>query len=52
MGTPENIQTLLDTGADDSLVDNYGKTAFDRAKNNNAIEGTDAYWRLHDLSCN
>ena len=50
--TPANIQVLLDAGADASLVNNDGETALDIARGNDAIKGTDAYWRLNDLSYN
>lgn len=44
--SPENITTLLDTGAKAKVRDNTGKTVFDYAKENEYIQGTDAYWRL------
>ena len=45
---PEVIALLLDAGADGRAKDREGKTAFDYAKENEALVGTDVYWRLHD----
>lgn len=46
---PEVIELLLDAGADGTLKDSRGKTAFDHAKEQNeALVGTDVYWRLND----
>lgn len=44
----ENIVVLLNTGADGSLKNGDGKTAFDVAKDNGKVKGTDAYWQLND----
>ena len=45
---PEMIAVLLDAGADGRAKDREGQTAFDHAKENEALVGTDVYWRLHD----
>ena len=45
---PEVINLLLNKGADASWEDKDGKTAFDYAKDNEHIKGTDVYWRLND----
>ena len=47
-GTAENVKVLLDAGADASHKDTFGKTAWDLAQENEALKGTDAYWRLND----
>ena len=47
-GTAENVKVLLDAGADASHKDTFGKTAWDHAKKNEALKGTDAYWMLRD----
>ena len=45
---PEVIEALLDAGADGNIKSSEGKIAFDYAKDNDAIKGTDAYWMLND----
>tara|TARA_R110000744_G_scaffold120008_1_gene223671 strand:+ start:1263 stop:1610 length:348 start_codon:yes stop_codon:yes gene_type:complete len=45
---PEVIIALLDAGADGTAVNDDGETPFDAAKDNEALEGTDAYWALSD----
>ena len=45
---PEVITALLDAGADGTAVNERGQTPFDRAKYNEALAGTDAYWALND----
>lgn len=45
---PEVIIALLKAGADAKAKDNSGKTAFDYAKNNEKLIGTDVYWRLNE----
>lgn len=45
---PSIINLLLDAGADPNVQDADGKTPWDYAKDNEALNGTDAYWRLHD----
>jgi ankyrin repeat protein len=44
----EVINLLLNNGADGSLESNNGKTAFDHAKDNEYLKGTDAYWELNE----
>jgi ankyrin repeat protein len=44
------ITTLLRAGADAKAKDNYGKTAFDYAQNNEKLKGTDAYRQLQEAS--
>ena len=39
---------LADAGADAKARTKAGETPWDLAKENNAIKGTDAYWRLND----
>ncbi len=46
--TPSAIEALLDAGADPALRDEDGKVPFDYAKDNEALKGTEAYWRLND----
>ena len=46
--TPSVIEALLDAGADAAAFDEDGKIPFDYAKDNEALKGTDAYWRLND----
>jgi ankyrin repeat protein len=45
---PEVLILLLDAGADGTAVNDDGETPFDRAKDNEALAGTDAYWALSD----
>ena len=45
---PSVIKALIEVGADPGARDNDGKTPFDYAKDNEALKGTDAYWRLND----
>ena len=47
---PEMITTLLSNGSDAKLKDVTGRTALDLAKENEALKGTQAYWKLHDAS--
>lgn len=49
---PKIIDILLEHGADGTAECLIGKTAIDFAKENEAIIGTDVYWRLHDASFN
>jgi ankyrin repeat protein len=46
----EVINMLLNNKADASLKDMNGNTAFDYAKDNEHLKGTDAYWKLKALS--
>ena len=41
-------RTLLDAGADGAARDGGGRTAFDYVSDNEALRGTDVYWRLND----
>ncbi len=44
---PEIITALLNAGADVNMVETlFGKTAWDFAQENEALEGTDVYWEL------
>lgn len=45
---PAVVDVLLSHGADASLRDSSRKTAFDYAKENNALKGTEVYWKLND----
>jgi len=45
---PEMIIALLKAGADATAKDGDGKTAFDYARRNNEMKGTDAYEKLRD----
>jgi hypothetical protein len=47
-GTAESVKMMLKAGADASHKDTFGKTAWDYAKKNEALKGTDAYWMLRD----
>ena len=45
---PSVITALIEGGADPGARDEWGKTPFDYAEDNEALRGTDAYWRLND----
>jgi ankyrin repeat protein len=45
---PGAVTTLLDGGADGKVKNNDGKTAFDLAREEEHLIGTDIYWRLKD----
>ena len=45
---PSVVAALIDAGADPSARDKGGKTAFDYAKGNEALRGTDVYRRLNE----
>ena len=47
---PAVSQALLNAGADATLRGTDGKKAIDYAKENDALNGTDSYWQLHDAS--
>ena len=49
-GHPEFIQELLDYGADAAVTDSRGRRAIDHARDNERLQDTDVYWRLHDAS--
>ena len=43
---PAVIMALLDAGADGAAQTNWGATPWDLAQDNEALRGTDAWWRL------
>ena len=43
------VQLLLDAGADATATNEDGETAWDLIQENEAIEGSPAYWTLNDL---
>lgn len=45
---PATVMALLDAGADATARDLYDKIPWDYAQENEALRGTDAYWRLND----
>ena len=45
---PAVAAALLDAGADPKALDNEDCTPWDYAKDNEALKGTDVYWRLND----
>ena len=45
---PAVVTTLLDAGADATVRSENGQTPWDHAQDNEALKGTDAYWRLND----
>ena len=45
---PSVITALIEGGADPGARDEWGKTPFDYAEDNEALRGTEAYWRLND----
>ena len=45
---PAVIEALLEAGADASARDSEGKTPWDYARENEALRGTDAWWRLRE----
>ena len=47
-GTGEAVETLLAAGADLEARDNDDKLPFDYAGDNEQLEGTDVYWKLHE----
>ena len=46
--TPVAVELLLDRGADVKAQDTDGEIPADYADDDNALEGTDVYWRLND----
>ena len=46
---PEVLQVLLDAGADATAKNEGGETAWDLIQDNEALKGSKAYWRLHEL---
>ncbi len=47
-GIPAIVAALLKAGADPAAKDEKGKTAWDLAKKNPSLEGTDVYWQLNE----
>ena len=45
---PAVAAALLDAGADPKARSKNGLTPFDAARKNEALKGTDVYWRLSD----
>ena len=45
---PEVIKVMLDAGADTAALNAAGKTPWDLVQVNDALKGSDAYWRLND----
>ena len=45
---PAVVALLLDRGADATLRDKDGKVPVEIAAENEALQGTDVYWRLND----
>ena len=45
---PGAIRALLEAGADASAMDSQGKVAWYHARDNPALKGTEAYWRLNE----
>lgn len=50
--SPAILEALLSAGADPKARDLDGKTALDHAKENEAMKGTDAFWKLNDATFN
>lgn len=46
--TPAVVDALLKAGANVNARDRAGKMPFDYVKENSALRGTDAYWRLNE----
>ena len=44
----EDVTRCLDAGADPNAQDENGQTAWDLAQDNEALKGTDVWWRLND----
>ncbi len=45
---PAVITALLDAGADPKARNESGQTPWDFAEDREALQGSSAYWRLHD----
>ena len=45
---PAVVEALLDGGADPKARSEDGRLPFDFAKSNEALKGTDVYWRLNE----
>ena len=46
--TPAIVAALLKAGADPATKDEKGRTAWDLAKKNPSLKGTDVYWQLNE----
>ena len=46
------VGAVLDAGADGGAKNDDNETPFDRAKKNEKLKGTDAYWALNDAQYN
>ena len=47
-GSPAVVDLLIARGADMKAEDDEGKTPADYAGENEALKGSDAYWRLNE----
>ena len=47
---PEVVMVLLDRGADATATHSSGRSVIDYARENEHLQDTDVYWRLHDAS--
>ena len=48
LGDPGSVRLLLDAGAAPRARNEDGRTPFDLAKENEALQGTEAYWLLQE----
>jgi len=47
-GNPDIVEKLLDRGADPTIRNEADEAAWDYIDENEALEGSEAYWRLND----
>ena len=47
-GTAEAVMALLGAGADPKVRNNSDELPFDYARDNEKLQGTDAYWKLNE----
>ena len=47
-GTAEAVMALLGGGADPKVRNNSDELPFDYARDNEKLQGTDAYWKLNE----
>ena len=47
-GSPAVVDLLIARGADMKAEDDEGKTPIDNARENEALKGSDAHWRLNE----
>ena len=45
---PSVVEALIESGTDIAARDADGRTPFDYAKDNEALRGTEVYWRLNE----